>query len=167
MSDRYDSLTPPLVIAALRSMPRRYTEALESVASMTADEVLATVRGDVATALGGLEVIDEAIHTTADHASDPLPSAVDTAIADMPVGPGPDDTHTSSAVAIAAIDAVTTRLADRLDRLSADDWNRVAPSPTTSYAVIDLARGAVRVAAERLRAIETAVRTLGADNVSG
>lgn len=167
MSDRYDSLTPPLIIAALRSMPRRYSEALGSVATMTADEVLATVRTDVATALAGLAIIDEAIHTTADHTADPLPSAVDAVIAGTALGlDRPDDAPTSSA-AVAAVDAVTTRLADRLERLSADDWNRVASSPTASYAVTDLARGAVRVVADRLRAIEATVRTLGADDDPG
>lgn len=165
MSDRYDTLTPPLIIATLRSMPRRYAEALESVASMTADEVLAEVATDLSAALSGLEVIDRAIHTTADHAADPLPPAVDAAVAGAPTGLDSAGARAvdSATDAVAALDAVTTRLAERLDRLTADDWNRSAASPTASYDVTDLARGAARLAAERLRAIEGIVRTLGDD----
>lgn len=160
MDDRYASLTPPQLIASLRSMPRRFTEALELAAPRTPDEVIGLVASDIGALLGQLGVLDEAIHTTADHIADPLPVTVDQAVADAGGGNGAivsDAVLSGAREALDAIEVVTQRIADRLDRLSADDWNRAAYSPTTAYTLTELAQGAVRVAADRLRVTERAI----------
>ncbi len=159
MEDRYDSLTPPMILASLRSMPRRFAEALELAAPKTAQQVIHLAAEDIGALLAQLAVLDEAVHTTVDHDADPLGADVDAAVADRGRGLPVEDAPT----ALAEIEVVTSRLADRLDSLSADGWNRSASSPSARYEVTDLARGAVRVAAERLRTTERAVQSAGSD----
>lgn len=154
MADRYDSLTPPVLIASLRSMPRRYAEALELAAPKTAHEVFHLAADHIGALLAQLAVIDDAVHRTSDHEADRLGAEVDSAIADRGRGLPVDRVET----ALAEIERVTSALADRLDGLSAGDWNRSAPTPTATYSITELAQGAVRVAAERLRATERSIR---------
>ena len=159
MSDRYDSLQPPHIISTLRSMPRRWKSALYVAPPKDIDELFGKAIGDhpsaaehSGAALAQLTILFDAIRTTGYSVPEPLGPEVQSALADKGSGPWPAD----AAEAIQSIGDTCEALADRLDALAPADWMR----STEGITVNDLARGAARVSAERLRQAERMIERL-------
>lgn len=157
MSDRYDQLLPPYVISAVKSMPRRWANALflqldgidDNFGVEGADGL--TVAEHTGAFLAQVETIAAAIGRTLHDSDSMLEADVESAMANACSGPpaGPD--------ALASIEALMEQLGNRLDALSSSDWSRTAMAPGGPVSIDSLAKGAVRVASERLRAVEGAV----------
>ena len=163
MGDRYDSLHPPNLIAALRSMPRRWTDALHVPAPKNIEDFF-TVPGpddvsaaeDTGATLALVSILETAIRTTSYNTPEALGSDVVGAMANTGSGPWP----TSASAALDSIEALMEGVAERLEKLNTNDWGKTASTPQGSVTLTDLARGAVRVTADRLARTERTIRSV-------
>ncbi len=168
MADRYDSLNPRDIVISLRTFPRRYRAvtgpvasnpelaALDGVPDVDGISLLERV-GDVARTLALLTL---EIHRTVIEDEPVLnPGAQPGALRDWTEGP---DLGLSAAAELLAGEA--TDMADELDGLASNDWNRTAKIAGSGavVTVTDLAREAVRVSAEQLYKAEAQLAQLRA-----
>jgi hypothetical protein len=159
--DRYDQLKPPHLVSALRSFPRRYREALANV-SRDPELLVQPVDGHTALTLvagtsSTLDLIDRALERTLVQDDPELTASVVVASARTWQAREPSAIPT-------LLDELTTHataLADRLDRAPTAGWLRVANVDGRRVRAVDLAREAVRMAAENLRLLERIVASLG------
>ncbi|MGI9604799.1 MAG: hypothetical protein ACR2P0_01545 [Acidimicrobiales bacterium] len=163
MSDRYDSLLPPNLIAAVKSMPRRWSAALYALPPNSIDDMFdragadgISASEDVGAFLTQVRILEDAIRTTSYKNPEPLGSDVVAAVANHGTGPRPE----SALAALNDIEAMMEQVAKRLEMLTLYDWNKQAPTPDGSITVIDLCRGIVRVAADRLTHTERTLQSL-------
>lgn len=163
MGDRYDSLQPPNLIAAIKSMPRRWADALYVAPPKNIEDFFAEVGPDGVSAaedagatLALVGILQDAIRTTSYNSPEALGSEVVAAMANNGSGPWPP----SAADATESIEALMESLAERLDALHTSDWGKSASTPDGSVTLTELLRGAVRVAAERLARAERTIRSV-------
>ena len=97
MSDRYDSLQPPSLIASIASMPRRWKDALHVPAPKSIEDLLLTPGTDgvnVAEHLGAtiamIGILQDAIRTTSYNIPEQLGPEVSTAVRNAGSGPWPE-----------------------------------------------------------------------------
>ena len=163
MSDRYDSLQPPSLIASIASMPRRWKDALHVPAPKTIEDIHLTPGSDgisVAEHLGATiamtRILQDAIRTTSYNIPEPLRPEVAAAVQNSGSGPWPE----TAQVGLASLTAAMEELLDQLKRLSPHDWNKSADAGRETFSILKLAQGASRVAADRLMAVDSLVETL-------
>ncbi len=157
------SLLPVDTIAALRSFGRRWRGALLPVDDDDVADACLVVGPD---GVSALDVVNETIAALAS-----LHRVVDDiARTDRPVVLAevldPTRRHFTGLVvddvdeALDLLAAEATGLADRLGRLLADDWSRVGvrSGSGAEVTILDVAREAVRTAADGLRTAERALR---------
>ena len=165
MTDRYADLNPGAVTAALRSFPRRFRATLAADPTKDRDEIAAlrapdgrTVRDVLAGTAEALGTLGELVRRVLVTDGISVPAGVLAGGSSAPVG---------------ADGASLSGLLDRLDDAAASVADPVAGAPSaallrtattmdgTAVTALDLARQAVRVGAENLRAVETAMQTAG------
>jgi hypothetical protein len=156
--DRYANLSPGSLTAALRSFGRRYHAAVTSDPARTPDEIGdrtvadgRPVRQVVADAAATLEALAPALHRVLVSPEPPIPEAAE------------DDGVRAATVDGRVIDhvdrlgAAAERLANDLRQAPPQDLTRTGTTPSgTRLSAIDIARQAVRVAADGLLAVERA-----------
>jgi hypothetical protein len=154
--DRYTLLNPPQVAATLRSLPRRYRDALAQV-PMRPEAVHERVDGHtvhdllVDTACS-LAMLDRALEQTLVHETPPVLVA---AVVDRELRHWAPDPHSGPTELVEAITDAATACADRIDGERTKAWSRPASVVGGGTVLaIDLARDAARVGAENLRTIE-------------
>ncbi len=163
MGDRYDSLQPPNIIAAIKSMPRRWTDALY-VAPPKNIEDFFTVDGpdgvsaaeDAGATIALVTILQDAVRTTSYNEPEALGSEVMSAMANTGSGSWP----ASSVDALEQIEALMEAFASRLEALTTSDWGKSARTPDGTATLTDVARGAVRVTADRLARAERTIRSV-------
>jgi hypothetical protein len=146
------------VTAALRSFGRRYHAAVTSDPARTPDEIGdrtvpdgRPVRQVVADSTATLEALAPALHRVLVSAEPPIPEAAEGAPAAGDRVDGRVIDH------IDRLGAAANRLADDLDQASPQDLVRTGTTPSgRRLSALDIARQAVRVAADGLLAVERA-----------
>jgi hypothetical protein len=163
MSDRYDSLQPPSLIASIASMPRRWKDALHVPAPKNIEDSYLTPGGDglsVAEHLGAtivmIQILQDAIRTTSYNIPEPLRLEVATAVRNNGSGPWPE----TAEAGLNTLSTAMEELLDQLKGLSPHDWNKSADAGRETLSILKLAQGASRVAADRLMAVDSLVETL-------
>jgi hypothetical protein len=163
--DRYASLAPANVAAALRSFPRRYREVLTADPSLDLDEVATVVAGD------GRSLLDVLVDTV--RTLSVVERALErTIVSDRPVlhrgvidHRARDWAHepvSSIDDELAALDGVTESFAARIDEVASNDWLRSATlTGGVTVTALQLAQEAARTGSENLRALEGMVAELG------
>ncbi len=159
--DRYEQLNPPHLVAALRSFPRRYREALATVPPEPEALVRPidghTVLALIADTAHTLELLDHALERTLVHDEPELAAEV----VDASTRRWPASKPSEATLFLEQLSARATVFADRIDRAPAGDWSRTAQVDGHAVRAIDLARDAVRTGAENLRLIERMIPMLG------
>lgn len=162
MADRYDSLSPRDLIVTLRSLPRRFDQIHAGATGTEEQAARIDAPGPEGASLSGL--VNDAARTMA-----VLGAAISGAVTSKtPVvtanaldgqervefdGP---PMNVKNAIGLLSDDA--PKLADQLDRLSADDWARAAAiTGGGSITAVDLVRELVRSIIELLRSAEKQV----------
>jgi hypothetical protein len=154
--DRYTLLNPPQLSTTLRSFPRRYREALASV-PLRPEAVHERVDGHTVFELlldtaCSLAMLDRALEQTLVHDTPPVLLA---AITDRDLRHWTPDPHAGPTELVEAIADSAVGCADRVDRERTRAWSRQATVVGGGAVLaIDIAREAVRVGAENLRALE-------------
>lgn len=158
--DRYDQLKPPHLVSALRSFPRRYREALAAVSPDPALLVKPvdghTMLALVADTSSTLELIGGALERTLVHDN----PEITTMVVDASARTWPAREPSASRTLLDELTTHANALADRLDRAPTADWSRTANVDGRRVRAVDLAREAVRTAAENLRLLERIVPML-------
>lgn len=154
--DRYHLLNPPQVAVTLRSLPRRYREALtllparpEAVHERVDGHTVHDLLVDTACSLA---MLDRALEQTLVHGTPPVLLA---AVVDRDLRHWTPDPHTGPSQLVDAIADTAIAFADRIDGERTKAWSRPATVVGGGTVLaVDIAREAARVAAENLRAIE-------------
>jgi hypothetical protein len=164
--DRYASLAPANVAAALRSMPRRHREVLHGDPPLDPDKDLLapSPAGD------GRSILDVVVDTV--RTLSVLQRALErTVLSDRPVlhrgvldrraRDWSDHPATTLDYELGQLDDVTESFAARIDAVAPGDWLRSATlTGGADVTAVELAREAARTAAENLRIIERIVADL-------
>jgi len=162
MSDQYDRLQPPFIISSIRSMPRRWKEALYVHPPKDIEDFYNkpgpagdSAASDVGAALEQVRVLADAIRTTSYNDADPLSSEVDTAMKDEGTGPWPPTAHD----ALGEIEALMEKLGDRLEGLQPNDWaKRASTASGADVSIEQLGQATTRVLATRLGRVAQTIR---------
>ena len=121
-------------------MPRRYREIIGARAPLSGElQGESGVGAEIGSMMAQLAVIDDAVRSTTWNDPPRLGSDVVAAIADTAEGPDVASAHE----ALDRIEHLTTTLADRLDAMALDEWNRTAESDQGPLSINELAQGAV------------------------
>jgi hypothetical protein len=156
--DRYANLSSVSVTAALRSFGRRYHAAVTSDPARTPEEIAdrtvpdgRRVRQVVADAAATLEALAPALHRVLVSTEPEIPEAAEGA-------PVPSERTDGRVIEyVDRLGAAANRLADELDAASPQDLVRTGTTPSGHrLSALDIARQAVRVAADGLLAVERA-----------
>ncbi|HEX7095354.1 MAG TPA: hypothetical protein VF183_05690 [Acidimicrobiales bacterium] len=165
-TDRYAELKPGAVVAALRSLPKRFRGVLAADPTRDPDELARTstddgrsVRDVIASTGDALELIADALGKVLVLDEAPVPAAVTghavevTADAGIPLQELLDRLEQRSNAA-----------ADHVERAPGADLLRTGVAPGGArVSAIDIARQAVRVSAENLLVVQRALRAAGVD----
>ncbi len=155
----YDTISPSDAVVALRSFPRRYRAALTTFEDDEGDPEAAIRRRPAPDTWSALEYTG--------HVTD-LFDTIDESIRRMLVENRPElgfwDPDQRAAerrygeqdagAVLESLRAVATRMADRLERVVADDWTRTGVFPWGERDVLTMARNAVHEGAHHLRDVE-------------
>jgi len=161
MSDQYDRLQPPFIVSSIRSMPRRWEQALRVQPPKNIEDFY-TLEGssgqsaasDVGAALEQVRVLADAIRTTSYNEPEVLGSEVEAAMSDSGSGPWP----ASAAEALEHIEALMNTLGDRLEALHSRDWAKRARMASGDVSIEQLGQATTRVLATRLSRVERTIR---------
>jgi hypothetical protein len=162
MSDQYDRLQPPFIISSIRSMPRRWKEALHVHPPKNIDDFYSepgptgeSAASDVGAALEQVRVLADAIRTTSYNVPEALGGEVETAMKDAGTGPWPP----TAGEALHDMERLMEDLGDRLESLQPHDWAKRASTPSGSdVSVEQLGQATTRVLATRLARVAQTIR---------
>lgn len=162
MSDQYDRLQPPFIVSSIRSMPRRWKEALSVAPPKNIEDFYAksgpsgdSAASDVGAALEQVRVLADAVRTTSYNDPSPLSSEVETALKDEGTGPWPP----TADAALDQIEVLMEELGDRLEALQPNDWAKRASTPSgTDVSIEQLGQATTRVLATRLARVAQTIR---------
>ena len=163
--DRYDRLQPAAIIASIKSMQRRWKDAVHVSADKNIEDYFAieTDDGSIAEHIGAaitqLRTLRPALRTTAYNNPEPLDSEVAAAAANLGSGPWPSSTRAGLDELFSELDAI----AGELETINTQDWNKTTNAGSTSLTLLQIAQGTSRVAANRLAIVERLVRQLADD----
>lgn len=152
--------SPSDIVVTLRSLPRRFGEALEDGGDEDTEALARRPGPDgrsaldhVATTARRLALLGGALEEVLSGRQPVLPDAVTQPDA------GPTETATTEVEGeLAVLSREATQLADRIERTPADRWDQVGRVPGgTEMSALDLAREVVRAAITGLRATEAAM----------
>lgn len=163
MADRYDSLAPKDLIITLRSMRRRFDEVIGPVLADPDLKPRIDEPGTDGHSMG--QLVDGVAQDLAllDDAVDTIATRADPTVSDDVINPSKARAGNRLTLdkAARAIGDRADAMADRLDDVEPDGWNRTAT--TNSGATIDLVtvvRQAARFGIEGLRAAEQQLQAL-------
>jgi len=174
MQDRYDSLKPTMVISSVASMQQRWKDAIRVDPPKNIEDYFSVEGPDgsaaehVGAVIAQIGAISNAIRTTSYNVPEPIASEAAAAVQNKGTGPW----AASAADGLANLQTTFEELLARLKQLNPNDWNKsakvltgAAPADGVSQEsgqmlnILQLARGATRVAAERLPIVERTIRT--------
>lgn len=162
-ADRYTALAPANVAATLRSLPRRFREALYSDTELDVDEAATLPLS------GGVSLLD-VLRDTNDALASLQRSLERTVLSDRPELPADvlsappavsgttatgDERRSSVHTELERLAGTTDSFAGRIDAVPSGDWLRVgAVHGDGEVTALQVAQQAARVGAENLRAVE-------------
>jgi hypothetical protein len=169
VTDRYADLNPGAVTAALRSFPRRFRTTLAADPTKDRDEIAAlrapdgrSVREVLTSTVDSLARLGEVVRRVLVSEGTSVPAAALGGPTNGATGAGSGVDAASLSTVLDRLDDAASSVADPIAGASLAALLRTGTTPDgASITALDLARHAVRVGAENLRAAEKAMQAGG------
>jgi hypothetical protein len=169
VTDRYRDLNPGAVTAALRSFPRRFRTVLAADPTKDRDEIAAlrapdgrSVRDVLANTVDALAMLGDVVRRVL------VTEGVMVPAVSSGSGPSSGDGGTSLSALLDGMDEAAASVADPVAGAPSGALLRTGVSPNGSpVTALDVARRAVQIGADNLRAVEKAMQASGIEISAG
>jgi hypothetical protein len=169
VTDRYDDLNPGAVTAALRSFPRRFRSTLAADPTKDRDEIAAlrapdgrSVREVLTGTVDSLALLGELVRRVLVTDGVNVPAEALEGASNGATGTGASADAASLSTVLDRLDDAASSVADPIAGASSAALLRTGTTPGGApVTALDLARHAVRVGADNLRAVEKAMQAGG------